>query len=167
MMTYFGTSLETAQMYASYLKRRDSGCHEFVVIRLCIPDAAFQNLDSTQLVHVHFPSDDWKKLVWHCRTSRSSNDFDRFDKASVIVGNVACKSDQTFRELESWEDVSEEHVLGLESHGGQAEVQYAFSCHRDGMEFLAIHATDIEILRYSDREYWQWMEERKNEESSG
>ncbi|PTD12497.1 hypothetical protein FCULG_00004990 [Fusarium culmorum] len=98
-MPYFGTSLKTAHIHAAYLKRRGNRCLEVAVVRLCIPKTAFQSLNSTPLAQAYFPSDDWKKLIWHFKRSPSNKELLRFKRATVVVGNVAGKPDKAFQKL--------------------------------------------------------------------
>ncbi|OBS28308.1 hypothetical protein FPOA_02249 [Fusarium poae] len=150
-MSYFTTSLQAAQMYASYMKRRDSGCGEIVVVRLCIPDVAFHNLKGVQLAEAYFPSNDWKKLICHCRMTEPTQ-LCKFDYATVVIGNVSSKSKPLLDKLDSWEDVTREDVFYTDSHGGEADVQFAFSCNEQGRDFLRTSVTDFKILPYTDAE---------------
>ncbi|EKJ79532.1 hypothetical protein FPSE_00217 [Fusarium pseudograminearum CS3096] len=160
---YFGTSLQTAHVHAAYLKRRDNRCQEVAVVRLCIPNAAFQSLNSTQIVQAHFPSDDWKKLVWHSKRSLSNKELLRFRRATVVVGSVAGKPGKAFQKLESWKDITEEHVSTIGTYkDGEPDVQYGFISD-DGSDFLEAHATDIKVLPYSNEQYLEWMAEHKPE----
>ncbi|KAM0352162.1 hypothetical protein ACHAP4_009175 [Fusarium culmorum] len=160
-MPYFGTSLKTAHIHAAYLKRRGNRCLEVAVVRLCIPKTAFQSLNSTPLAQAYFPSDDWKKLIWHFKRSPSNKELLRFKRATVVVGNVAGKPDKAFQKLESWKDITEEHVSTIGTcQNGEPDVQYGFISD-DGSEFLGKHATDIKVLPYSNEQYLEWMAEHK------
>ncbi|UZP34941.1 hypothetical protein NXS19_002757 [Fusarium pseudograminearum] len=162
-MPYFGTSLQTVQIHAAYLKRRGNRCQEVAVVRFCIRNTAFESLDSTQLVQAYFPSDDWKKLVWHSKRSLPNKELLTFKGATVVVGSVAGKPDKVFQKLESWKDVTEEHVSTIGAYeDGEPDVQYGF-IRDDGSEFLGKHATDIKVLPYSNEQYLQWMAEHKPE----
>ncbi|KAF0645731.1 hypothetical protein FPSE5266_00217 [Fusarium pseudograminearum] len=162
-MPYFATSLKTAHIHAAYLKRRGNCCQEVAVVRICIPNAAFQSLNSAQLVQAYFPSDDWKKLVWHSKRSLSNKELLTFKKATIVIGSITGKPDKAFQKLESWKDVTEEHVSTIGAYeDGEPDVQYGF-IRDNGSEFLGKHATDIKVLPYSNEQYLQWMAEHKPE----
>ncbi|KAI1073110.1 hypothetical protein LB507_009110 [Fusarium sp. FIESC RH6] len=154
---YLGTSLETAQLHASYLRRLSNGLDtNVVIVRLCLPDIALHNT----AVPVFFPSDDWKKLVWYCQTDGEDTELRdeviRLCRAPVMVGNLTSRPKEALSDLGSWEDFTEEHVLKLAGNA-DGDVHYAFK-HDDGEDFLEDHVTDGKIIPYSKEEYLEWME---------
>ncbi|RFN50832.1 hypothetical protein FIE12Z_4908 [Fusarium flagelliforme] len=160
-MIYLGTSLETAQLHASYLRRLSSGLGtQVAIVRLCVPDIALE----TKAVQLYFPSDDWKKLVWYCQTNERDQELrqemSRFWRAHVIVGNVTNRPEEAFSELDSWEDITEKYLLKLDGNT-EGDIHYAFRS-EGGEEWLQEHVTDAKIIPYSTEEYLQWMEEHQD-----
>lgn len=119
---YLGTSLETAQLHASYLRRLSNGLDtNVVIVQLPIPEIALHKTG----VPVYFPSDDWKKLVWYCQTDGEDTELRdeviRLCRAPVMVGNLTSRPKEALSDLGSWEDFTEEHVLKLD---GNADGDY-------------------------------------------
>lgn len=154
---YLGTSLETAQLHASYLRTLSNGLDtNVVIVRIQIPYIALKNTS----VPIYFPSDDWKKLVWYCQGNGQNtelrNEVSRLYRAPVKVGNLTSRPKEAFSELGSWEGLTEKHVLKLNGNT-DGDAYYGFK-EDGGEDFLEDHVTDGKIAPFSTEEYLQWME---------
>ncbi|KAJ4013757.1 hypothetical protein NW752_005468 [Fusarium irregulare] len=56
-------------------------------------------------VEIYFPSDDWKKLIWYCRTRKYDRKLEEeisdIYRASLIVGSMTSAPEAAFRKLNS------------------------------------------------------------------
>jgi hypothetical protein len=133
----FSPDYRVAEYHAAYAKTR-AGVESVVIICLSIPDAAIERLVAPDILHVHWPSDEWKELVW--RSRRALDILPRLQKyreATLIVGTVSRGPDSCYRRMSSWQEVSEVCLLKV---GCQREIgpclQYVFSTSDKGFRFL-------------------------------
>lgn len=98
---YFVIDREIAVYYASYAKRRDS-VDSVVIVHMAIPNAAIESLSETEFVRTHWPSPEWKNLVFHCRRGdRLPTSLRKFKQATLIIGTIAKTPNQVYSRLDS------------------------------------------------------------------
>jgi hypothetical protein len=148
-----------AEYYAAFAKRR-ANCESVVIVCLHIPNAAIENIPAPDIQHVHWPSDEWKELVWRCRTGRSLPlHLRKYRQALLVIGTVARKPDRAYYAMNSCQQVTEKCVLRIgASDQNDPAIQYAFSGEEAGCEFLMENgARNIKVFPYPVSELHVWL----------
>ncbi|KAK0737066.1 hypothetical protein B0T21DRAFT_347472 [Apiosordaria backusii] len=112
-------------------------------------------------MRVFWPSDEWKELVWYCRNGKRlprhlavyKND------ALLIIGSVLRGPNRTYRKLDSWKDITNQHVLRVGS-GRHSDnpvevlgVQYMIRGSDEGGEWLFENGgKNLKAYRFSQAE---------------
>jgi hypothetical protein len=125
------------------------------VIHLAIPNSAIESLSATELVRAYWPSEDWKKLVFHCRIAkRLPAELRKFKDAALIIGTIASKPNFVYEKMKSSDEIVEKMVL--KTQDGRNAAQYVFSLD-DGEEFLEDHGVGrLRVFPITGLEYEDW-----------
>ncbi|KAI1377139.1 hypothetical protein F4677DRAFT_459485 [Hypoxylon crocopeplum] len=131
----FTPSYKVAEHYAAYAKRR-ANCESIVVVSLSIPEEVIANLEEPHIRRLHWPSPDWKQLVWHSRTTKSlPTPLRTYRDALLIIGTISKGAQRKYENFQTWEDMTAEacvlHV-GSSNRSSPPE-QYVFSGEEDGL----------------------------------
>ena len=141
-----------AEYYAAYAKRR-ANCESVVMVCLSIPKEAIDNLEEPDIQHLHWPSPQWKQLVWRSKTVKSlPKPLRKYRDALLIIGTISKGAERMFENMQTWEDMTDACVLrvGLSTRGNPAK-QYVFSGEEEGREFLNGHGK-FEVFPFSEAE---------------
>lgn len=161
---YFTPDRKVAEYYAAYAKRR-ANCESVVILCLRIPDAAIESLSPPDIQRLHWPSTEWKELIWHSRTQKQPlpSHLRKYREALLVIGTASKKPGATYYALQSWEGLTDRYLLRV---GGQSEpaIQYVFSSEEDGgHEFLVEHGgQDIKVFPYPQSELETWLAENQH-----
>jgi hypothetical protein len=156
---YFTPDHQVAVYYAAYAKRR-ANCESVVIICLRIPNAAIESLSAPDIQHIYWPSNEWKELIWHCRTVKSLPSYLRkYRQAILVIGTVSRKPDSIYHAMNSWQQVTETCLLRVGPSGQKnPTVQYVFSGEEEGCEFLIENgARNIKVFPYPQSELETWL----------
>lgn len=67
-----GRSTATRRSTQRYRRSRQRAeCESVIIMCLGVPNAAVQTLREPAIRHLYWPSNDWKELVWRCRTRQA------------------------------------------------------------------------------------------------
>ncbi|KAK0623970.1 hypothetical protein B0T14DRAFT_517332 [Immersiella caudata] len=158
---YFTPDIKVAEHYASYAKRR-AQCESVVILCLCIPNAAIEALSEPDIRRLYWPSDDWKNLVWCCRTRQKlPTRLRSYRNALLIIGTISRRPDSVYHALGSWEDVTERFLLKVGANGGGAmATQYVVTGEDEGCEWLEENgARNIKVFPYTSIDLGSWLAE--------
>jgi hypothetical protein len=158
---YFAVHRDIAEYYACYAKRRD-GVSSVIVIHLTIPSHKIESLSTTQLQKTYWPSEEWKNLIWHCRTARRlPTELRKFKQACLIIGTISKKPNMLYDRMNSPEQIDERCVLKTKE--GRDAVKYVF--HDDeGQEFLEQQTPgSLSVHPVSTAEFLQWHREHEGD----
>ncbi|KAH8587758.1 hypothetical protein B0O99DRAFT_665269 [Bisporella sp. PMI_857] len=134
---YFTPDHHVAVHYAAYAKRR-ANYESVVIVCLRIPNAAIESLSGPDIQRIYWPSNEWKELVWRCRTVTPLPLYLRkYRQAILVIGTVSRKPDSIYYAMDSWQQVTETCLLQVGPSGqNNPTVQYVFSGEEEGCEFL-------------------------------
>ncbi|KAK8226748.1 hypothetical protein HDK77DRAFT_487112 [Phyllosticta capitalensis] len=113
-----------------YLRKPSSG----VLISLQLPESLITKLDKAELGHSE-EDDTWAKFVWSCRSQADGFKLlphaeqltsNHLLKKQLIVGHMSGCSSREILEMESYRDISKEHLFCM-PHSGMVGMQYFFS----------------------------------------
>jgi hypothetical protein len=154
---YFTPDRQVAQYYAAYAKRR-ANCESVVIVCLRIPNNAIESLRAPDIQRIYWPSDEWKELIWRCRTVKSLPPYLRkYRNAILVIGTTSRKPDCVYHAMNSWQQVTERYLLRVGSSGNPA-VHYVFSGEEEGCEFLIENgARNIKVFPYPQSELETWL----------
>ncbi|KAH6983442.1 hypothetical protein BKA56DRAFT_655924 [Ilyonectria sp. MPI-CAGE-AT-0026] len=128
---------EIAHKYAYWSQVRD-GSRLAVILRLEIPNSALESMDGSEKCHAHWPSQEWKELVWNCRrNNRLQHNLAKFGKATLAIGTICSKPNIVVTSLPGPVEIT--HQMVLQGQRGDA-VQYVF-IDDQGVEFLETHGS--------------------------
>ncbi|KAH8706175.1 hypothetical protein BGZ61DRAFT_575673 [Ilyonectria robusta] len=128
---------EIANKYAYWSQVRDRS-QLAVILRLEIPNSPLESMDESEKCHAHWPSQEWKELVWNCRrNNRLQHSLAKFGKATLAIGTICSKPNIVVTNLLS--PVKITHQMILQGPRGDA-VQYVF-IDDQGVEFLETHGS--------------------------
>ncbi len=100
MLFCFSPQRFVAQCYASWVARRNEDIEarpKAIIIQVSIPNSALDSLPEMEKLSVHFPDDEWKRLIWHSRVRRPlPPTLTKFHDATVIIGTAAIGVYSTF-----------------------------------------------------------------------
>jgi hypothetical protein len=156
---YFTPDHQVAVYYAAYAKRR-ANCESVVIVCLRIPNAAIESLSARDIQRIYWPSNEWKGLIWRCRTVKSLPSYLRkYRQAILVIGTVSGKPDSIYHAMNSWQQATETCLLRVGPSGqNNSTVQYAFSGEEEGCEFLIENgARNIKIFSYPPSELETWL----------
>ncbi|KAJ9268253.1 hypothetical protein DTO212C5_5700 [Paecilomyces variotii] len=156
---YFTPDHQVAEYYAAYAKRR-ANCESVVIVCLRIPNAAIENLSAPDIQRIYWPSNEWKELIWRCRTVKSLPSYLRkYRQAILVIGTVSRKPNSVYRAMDSWQQVTERCLLRVGPSGqNNPAVQYVFSGEEEGCEFLIENgARNIKVFPYPQSELEAWL----------
>ncbi|KAK3353260.1 hypothetical protein B0T25DRAFT_544093 [Lasiosphaeria hispida] len=155
VMYYFTPNRKVAEYYAGYAKRR-ANCESVVMVVLCIPNAAIQSLTEPEIQHLHWPSDNWKQMIWNCRRNNNLPKRLRvYKEATLIIGSISRKPNNVYHRLDTWEGVTERYLLKVKPDGrsgadGTIATQYAIQGLEKGEDWLLENGgKDIKVFPYS------------------
>lgn len=154
---YFTVHRDIAEYYACYAKRRDS-VQSVVIVEVVIPNHKIESLSSTQLQKTYWPSEEWKKLVWHCRNGiKLPSELRKYKQASLIIGTIAKKPNKAFTRMDTFAQIDESCVL--KTKDGCDAIQYVFD-NDEGVEILeGLAPGSVEVCPVLAKEYTQWESE--------
>lgn len=156
---YFIQDQQVAVYYVAYAKRR-ANCESVVIVCLRIPNAAIESLSAPDIQHIHWPSNEWKELIWRCRTVKPLPSYLRkYRQALLVIGTVSRKPDSIYHAMNSWQQVTETCLLRVGPSGqNNLTVQYVFSGEEEGCEFLIKNgARNIKVFPYPQSELETWL----------
>jgi hypothetical protein len=159
---YFTPDYEVAEVYAAFAKRR-TNCESVVIVCFRLRNAAIEALQEPDLQRLYWPSHEWKQLVWYCRRIKPLlSHLRKYRNSVLIIGTVASKPALAYHKLDSWELVSEEHVLRVGRNGeGRLAVQYVVSGEQEGWDFLLENGArdSMTLFPYPAAELDSWLAE--------
>ncbi|KAI9163157.1 hypothetical protein HJFPF1_04756 [Paramyrothecium foliicola] len=164
MMFYFTADFMVAQYYAAYAKRKATA-ESVVIVTVAIPNAAIEAMNEPEIQRIHWPSAEWKELVWLSRSGKLlKGSLRKYRAATLIIGTISRNPNQIFSRMASWEQVSETHVLKVEGVNGRTPaVQFVFSAEEEGETFLTTHIADrIKISPFTRAEVDVWISQNRN-----
>ncbi|KAL8365023.1 hypothetical protein RB595_004030 [Gaeumannomyces hyphopodioides] len=145
---YFAVDRDVALMYALWAKNRD-GVQSVVLVQISIRNSDIKSLSESEKLTTFYPSEEWKKLVWHCRRPKKlPTELRKFRLASLIIGTIARKPDLAYRNMESWNDIQARDVLMANS---RPAVQYVFL--EDENEIVSGNASTIQVFPITSEEF--------------
>ncbi|KAK0708417.1 hypothetical protein B0H67DRAFT_603407 [Lasiosphaeris hirsuta] len=150
-----------AEYYAGYAKRRTE-YESVVILCLCIPNAAIEALSEPDIRRLYWPSNDWKELVWRCRTRQTlPTRLRSYRNALLIIGTTSRRPDSEYHALGSWEDVTERFLLKVGANeGGAMATQYVVTGEDERREWLGENgARNIKVFPYTRVELDSWLAE--------
>ncbi|KAM3079151.1 hypothetical protein ACMFMF_004078 [Clarireedia jacksonii] len=108
---YFSTDSRVAEYYAAYAKRR-ANCESVVIICLSIPNAAIESLSEPDVQRIYWPDDEWKELIWRCRTDKPlPPHLRKYQQAMLAIGTISRGPERVYRAMSSWQQVTESCLL--------------------------------------------------------
>jgi len=154
---YFTVHRDIAETYACYAKRRDP-VQSVVIVQVIVPNHKIECLSSTQLQKTYWPSEEWKKLVWHCRNQKKfPSQLQKYKQALLIIGTIATKPNKVYKNMDTFAQIDETCVL--KTKDGRNGVQYVFNGD-EGQEFLEDLAPgSVTVHPVSGMEFTQWQRE--------
>jgi hypothetical protein len=156
---YFTPDYKVAAYYAAYAKRR-ANCESVVIVCLTIPIAAIENLSTPEIQTIYWPSNEWKKLIWHCRTAKPlPSSLRKYRQATLVIGTVSRKPHCVYHTMNSWQEVTEACLLLIDQIGPKnPAIQYSFSGEEEGCQFLIENgAQNIKVFPYPQSELEKWL----------
>ncbi|KAM0442276.1 hypothetical protein ACHAQK_004608 [Fusarium lateritium] len=153
-MNYFTPNFEVAKRNAAWVKSRANG-GSAVIVRIAISNSIIESMAPGEVQRVFWPSPEWKELVWRCHTRKYlTEDFAKYDTASLIIGTVANKPSQYYYTYSSSDQLTDACVLDAR----EPAVQYAFSSDEDGQSLLSEQARrTIKLLSFTATDLEEWM----------
>jgi hypothetical protein len=148
-----------AMYYAAFAKWR-ANCESVVIVCLRIPNSAIDSLSPPDIQRVFWPSNEWKELIWRCRSLESLPPYLRiYRQAILVVGSISRKPDRAYRNMDSWQQVTEKYLFRVGPSGqGNPAIQYVFSGEEEGCEFLVENgARNIQVFPYPQSELETWL----------
>lgn len=82
-MFYFSPDSKLAEYYAAYARRR-AQCEAVVILCMKIPNSAIESLQEPRLRRFYWPSADWKRTIWCCRTRRRLPRYNKSHSAAKL-----------------------------------------------------------------------------------
>jgi hypothetical protein len=144
---YFTPDYNVAEYYAAYAKRR-AVCESVVIVRLCIPNDAIDELEEPQIQQLFWPSPQWKQLVWRSKTNKSlPKPLRKYRDALLIIGSISKGATRVFELMGTWEDITTSCLLRIGT--SNAAIQYVFSGEEEGREFIEENS-EIKVFGFSD-----------------
>ncbi|KAL8377569.1 hypothetical protein RB595_008312 [Gaeumannomyces hyphopodioides] len=146
---YFAADYKVAEHYAAYAKRR-ANCESVVMVCMSLPKEAIDNMEEPELQRLFWPTPQWKQLVWRSMTGKSlPKPLRKYRNALLVIGTISNGAKRTFENLQSWEDMTEDHILRVGPPGQRnLAVQYVFSGEEEGQEFLEDNGK-FDVFRFS------------------
>ncbi|KAF6841820.1 hypothetical protein CMUS01_03423 [Colletotrichum musicola] len=155
---YFTSDYKVAEYHAAYAKRR-IGAGRVSIISMAIPNAVLEQMQSTgELVHLFWPSDEWKETVWLSRRHRPSR-LDLDDQAKLAIGTTARRPNGAYHQMRSFDEVTEDYVFKADHMNPDAapSVQYVFRF--DNENFLEEHAAQtMRATPFVDSDLAAWLQ---------
>ncbi|KAL6886376.1 hypothetical protein HDV57DRAFT_508543 [Trichoderma longibrachiatum] len=151
----FTVERDVAVLDSHWAKARSS-LSSMVIVHATIPISTMQGLSEQQeLQRVHWPSEEWKRLVFVSRKGlKFPPELRRFEEAPLIIGTAASKSDKAYGLMDSHDEVTEDMVLKTED--GRPVVQCVF-LGDDGEDLLSDNA-DIQVYAVTSEEHERWRD---------
>ncbi|TFB00354.1 hypothetical protein CCMA1212_007843 [Trichoderma ghanense] len=158
---YFYVDRDVAENQACYIRRR-SYLTRVVLVQATIQRSMLETgYEGPRRQEVYWPSEDWKRLVFHCRRKDEiPQDLARYMDARLVIATAAGRPTRHFvRGVNGPDDITEGMVL-KNKHGEDA-IQYCFRRY-DADYFLAQHA-ELRMLPFTEMEYRAWCVETRDE----
>ena len=110
---HFSPQKAVGLKYAQYARKR-SGGGTASVVRMEVPNKLLEKYNP--LVVQYENSDMWRTVIWHCRTRRRFPKpfFSHLNNAEVLIGPICRSDDSAIEKLDSWEDITDRHILKVE-----------------------------------------------------
>lgn len=144
---YFTPDHNIAEYYAAYAKRR-AECESIVMICLYIRKEVIDELEEPQIQNLHWPSSQWKQLVWRSKKDASlPKPLRKYRDTLLIIGSIPKGANRMYENMQSWEEVTNSCLL--RNDRSNVAIQYSFSSDEEGREFLEDHGT-INAFSFSD-----------------
>ncbi|KAI9722558.1 MAG: hypothetical protein M1828_004553 [Chrysothrix sp. TS-e1954] len=113
---------EAACVYARFKVNVGVSHAEVRIVRIAVPN---RMISAAMPLVMTFPSDEWKQTIWLSRRSQKLQDKALIAKGkTLLIGDAATGVPKTYCKLESWEHVTQQHVLRLDD--GSKMCQYVF-----------------------------------------
>lgn len=156
---YFAVHREIAVYYATYAKRR-SDVSSVVIVHATIQNSTIESLPDGQIQRVYWPSEEWKRLVFNCRTdAKLPSDLRKFKQASLIIGTIASKPNKVYVNMDSHSAITEKMVLKTKDR--RKAVQYVFR-NSEGRDLLEEKA-ELKVFPVTTAEYNKWHRDAEEE----
>lgn len=151
---YFAVDREVAEHYACYIKRR-STCSGAVIIHITIPNSVIESLSPLDLQIIHWPSAEWKSLIFHCRQGKKlPSELRKYKLAKLVIGTICGKPNVTIGNMRSPDEITERMVL--KTRDGRNSVQYVFK--GDDGDTLLEESSSVIAFPLTSREFETWFE---------
>lgn len=148
-LNYFTPDIDVAESYAAYAKRR-AGREAVVMITVHIPKKVILDMKEPDVFRLHYPSPEWKQLVWYSRRIRPRPKTLRKygDEGILIIGTISTGANRMYDDMKSWEEIDEHCLLRVGQLGKDMSEQYCFIA-EDGIDFLEEHG-NFTVFCYSE-----------------
>lgn len=132
----FTPNPQVAEYCARYAKRRVN-VHSVVIVVIRIPNSAIESLSERDLRHLHWPSDDWKEMIWRNRSKKKlTGHLNEIVDTLLVIGPIARRPDSVYVNLDSADDITEGCVLkvGPDGRGDSSPVSVQYVIHYKGQD---------------------------------
>ncbi|KAJ6181206.1 hypothetical protein N7519_011667 [Penicillium mononematosum] len=152
---YLVLDREVAEYHACYMKRR-SICSAVGIIHIAIPNSVIESLSPPDIQHIYWPSTEWKSLIFNCRRQQVPllSELQKYNLATILVGTICGKSNISFRNMLSPDEVTERMVL--KPKDGRNAIQYVFKG-EDGF-ILVEDSSRVVVFPLTTREFEAWSD---------
>ncbi|KGO74640.1 hypothetical protein PITC_084160 [Penicillium italicum] len=151
---YFAVDREVAELYACYIKRR-STCSGTVIVQVTIPNSVIESLSALDLQIVHWPSAEWKSLIFHCRQGKKlPSELQKYKVAKLVIGTICGKPNFVISNLRSPDEITGQMVL--KTTDGRNAVQYVFK--GDDGDTLLEQSSSVMVFPLTSQELGTWLE---------
>ncbi|TID00170.1 hypothetical protein CH35J_005326 [Colletotrichum higginsianum] len=153
---YFSPDYKVAEYYAAYAKRRNS-VSAVCIVSLAIPNAALEQMQSTELVRIYWPSEEWKETVWLSRRRQLlPSRLAMVSQATVVIGTIAKRPDEAYHRIQSFNEITENYILKADRLN--PSVQFVFH-YRRGKDFLEQHAAQtMRVTPFVNSDLTAWLQ---------
>ncbi|KOS37762.1 hypothetical protein ACN38_g11440 [Penicillium nordicum] len=151
---YFVVDREVAEHYACYIKRR-STCSGVVIIHASIPNSVIKSLSAPDIQFIHWPSAEWKSLIFHCRNGKKlPSELRKYKLAKLVIGTICGKPNVVIGSMRSPDEITEQMVL--KTSEGRHAVHYVFK--GDDGDTLLEESSSVTVFPLTSRQFEAWLE---------
>ncbi|KAM3563006.1 hypothetical protein ARSEF4850_002547 [Beauveria asiatica] len=157
---YFTPQRFVAQYYAAWVTRRSEDIQarpKPIIIQFSIPNSAIESLSETEKLSIHFPDEEWKKLIWNSHKGDPlPAPLKKYQHPTLIIGTTSKGPNSVFNSLRSWEQVSSRHVLRIgPPENLSTAIQFVFT-EEKGHAFLKQNISAFSKQYFDAHEYREW-----------
>lgn len=148
-LNYFTPDMDVAEFYAAYAKRR-AGREAVIMVTVHIPKKVILDMKEPDVFRLHYPTPEWKQLVWYSRCIRPRpKPLRKYgDEGILIIGTISTGANRMYDDMKSWEEIDEHCLLRVGQMGKDVSEQYCFIV-EEGIDFLEEHGK-FTVFYYSE-----------------